>query len=90
MKHTGVAILVLMLVLGAIAIAEATYITDGCPNGMRTSYDEWESSTFVISQHYRVSLHFGLPSRQFCPGKSRQVLTLSALVNLSLIKSTFA
>lgn len=89
MKHTGVAILVLMLVLGATATAEATYITEGCPHGMCTSYYEWASSGLVISQHHRVFLHFGLPSRQFCPGMSQQVLTLSAQVNFVTYQELF-
>ena len=34
MRHNGVIILVLVLILGATAIVEATYIQEGCPHGM--------------------------------------------------------
>lgn len=39
MRHNGVIILVLVLVLilGATAIVEASYIQEGCPHGMTRS-----------------------------------------------------
>ena len=37
MRHNGVTILVLVLILGATAIVEASYIQEGCPHGMTST-----------------------------------------------------
>ena len=66
MRQNGVVILVLVLVLilGATAIVEATYIQEGCPHGMTRSYNEWALTAFKSRLKPSVYVQRGLPARR--------------------------